>query len=258
MGLAALASGFLVQFKNTFARPTFQFVLFFQPLFYAVMTFYIFQRSGQELLPYLLAGSGLMNLWTSVVFSSAGDIDRERFSGNLEFLLVAPTPFYLTMLAKVLANTVLGLATVALTAVYARVVCGVPLRVAHPALVFAALVLVSVSFVAVAMLMAAIFTLSRNSRGLINGLEFPVFLVCGFLFPVEILPPWTRPISYAMLPTWGVRVLRGALEANPPAGALLTAAALVVGLGLIYGALSVWLFQVIERRVRVRGDLATH
>lgn len=255
---AALASGFRTQLRNTFARPMFQFVLFFQPLAYAVVTFYLFFAPGRDLLPYVLAGSGLMSLWGSVVFSSASDIDRERYTGNLEFLLIAPTPFYATMLSKVLANTALGLASVALTAVYARVICGVPLRLDHPGLFALALALVAASFVAVAMVMAAAFTLSRNVRGLMNGLEYPIFLVGGFLFPVEVLPAWVRPISYALLPTWGVRVLRQSLTAGPPPAAFWTSAAVVVALGTAYWALSVWLFRVIERRVRDKGELALH
>ncbi|MCL6451261.1 MAG: ABC transporter permease [Acetobacteraceae bacterium] len=194
-----------------------------------------------------------MNFWSSVVFSSAGDIDRERYMGNLEYLLVAPTPFWGTMLAKILGNTCLGLASLCLTAFYVGVACGVPLEAPHPAALAMALVLVTGSFVAVAMMMSGVFTLSRNAWGLMNGLEYPVFLVSGFLFPVEALPAWVRPLSYAMLPTWAVKALRCSLESAPLGAEFWLSVAVMCTLGAAYWTVAVVLYKLIERRVRVAG-----
>jgi ABC-2 type transport system permease protein len=31
--------------------------------------------------------------------------------------------------------------------------------------------------------------------------EYPIWLVCGFLVPIALLPEWVRPISWARAPT---------------------------------------------------------
>jgi hypothetical protein len=35
-----------------------------------------------------------------------------------------------------------------------------------------------------------------------NAMEFPVYILAGFLFPIALLPDWTGPISYALPPYW--------------------------------------------------------
>ena len=42
-----------------------------------------------------------------------------------------------------------------------------------------------------------------------NLLEFPVWLICGFLVPLVLFPAWVRR-SWALAPTWGMSAIRGA------------------------------------------------
>ncbi len=39
-------------------------------------------------------------------------------------------------------------------------------------------------------------------------LEYPVWLVCGFLVPLTLFPDWVRPISWVLAPTWGINAIR--------------------------------------------------
>ena len=50
----------------------------------------------------------------------------------------------------------------------------------------------------------------RASWALGSSLELPVWLICGFLVPLSLLPDWVRPISWLLPPTWGVAAVRAA------------------------------------------------
>ncbi|MCL6451260.1 MAG: hypothetical protein K6T75_08220 [Acetobacteraceae bacterium] len=58
MDWAVLGSGFRSQLKNIFARPTFQFVLLFQPLIFAVVSYMIFRNSGKACCPMYWPAAG--------------------------------------------------------------------------------------------------------------------------------------------------------------------------------------------------------
>ena len=56
----------------------------------------------------------------------------------------------------------------------------------------------------------------RSAWALGSLLEFPVWLICGFLVPLSLLPDWVRPIACLLPPTWGVAAVRDAALGGSP------------------------------------------
>lgn len=257
--LNALLSGIRVQFRNSMARATFQFVVLLQPLFVGVVAYMLFSRSQRtDFMSYVLLGTGLSTMWSSIVFSSAGDIERERYMGNLEQLMVSPTDFWYIILAKVIGNTLLGLFSLLLSVVYVVALFRVPIAVPNPGAVLLALAGTTFAFSMLAQFMAGTFTLSRNARGLMNGLEYPIYLLCGLMFPLQYLPDWVRPLSYILAPTWAFQALKLGLEQPFDTAAYTRASLWLWGLGLLYAVGFRLLFRVIDRQTRITGSLGVH
>jgi len=61
-----------------------------------------------------------------------------------------------------------------------------------------------------------------------NFILFPVFLLSGALFPLDVFPNWLRPVAYANPLTYGVDGLRGSLIGVSEMPLLLDLAALVI------------------------------
>lgn len=258
LGLSLL-SGVRVQLRQSMARATFQFVVLAQPLFLGIVTYMLFSRSGRsDYSSYVLLGTGLTTMWSSIVFSSAGDVERERYMGNLEYLMISPTEFWYVMLARVIGNTLLGLFSVCLSTVYVVLLFRVSVAVPHAGALLLALAGTAFAFAMLAQFMAGIFTLSRNARGLMNGLEYPIYLVCGLMFPLSYLPVWVRPLSYVLAPTWAFESLRLSLQTQLDGPAFFSAAGWLWGLGLIYMVGFRLLFRVIDRQTRISGSLGVH
>ncbi len=89
-------------YNRNIRRPMYLWSIAFQPLVLAtVMTLLsgAFAQgagarpaSGDQLATGVVIGCGLMGLWSSLLFSSGSDIDRERRGGGLAFLFASPTP----------------------------------------------------------------------------------------------------------------------------------------------------------------------
>lgn len=87
-----------------------------------------------------------------------------------------------------------------------------------------------------------------------NLLEIPLVFICGFTFPVEILPEWMQCISNMLAPTWAVRLLRMSINAVNTDIYVQYFKKLVVEL-IIMILLTIGLYYRINKRIRVYATL---
>jgi ABC-2 type transport system permease protein len=254
----AFVSSATLQARQSFARPIFRFCLLAEPVLVGTVLFVLYKdASPEDFSAFAILGNALMSLWSVIVFSSCSDIQRERTMGTLEILSSAPMPFAFTMVGKMVGNTALGLLSFAVSLAVSVLAFGRPFVVRD----FGAFALASGvslgAFVAFSAFLAPVFWMSRNARGLMNAMEYPIYALCGVSFPVEALPGWLRPLSELLPPTHAARALRLAIRSG--GGGLFDAATLtLVALSSAY-ALAAWLlFKIVDKRTRVRATLAAY
>lgn len=250
------------QMLLSFARPMMQFLVLFNPLLAIASYYFLFKQGnvsgGGE---YVLVGSSLILLWGTILWSSATDIDRERWMGTFELLLIAPVPFPVTIFGKIVGNMVLGVITLVINVLCGWLLFGLTVDVAEPAQLAVTLLVCLASFSGFSLMLALLFTLARGANNIANGLAYPIYLFSGLLFPLTLLPGWARAIGLVMPLGWAREAVRWALLGEAGAADLWTpsfAAALggLAGVGLAYFVLSLVLFRIIfERKIRQLGQL---
>lgn len=254
--LKALFSTFKIHLSQSFGRATFRFCVLFQPILYSFILYIMYKDSAHiNYVNYVVLGSGITSLWSSLCFSSAGDIERERFMGTLENIFCAPVKFTTIVLGKVLANTLLGLSSLFISLAFIKIAFNGTFHVAHLGLFILSFILMIISFICIAMIIAPIFTLSKNARALMNCLEYPVFILCGIVFPIDLLPKWIRPISYILSPTWSTELLRQSSLGITDFSLFYKQIFILLFLCLIYLLISHRLFKKIDTLTRVKATL---
>jgi ABC-2 type transport system permease protein len=83
-------------------------------------------------------------------------------------------------------------------------------------------------------------------------LEYPVWLVGGFLVPLSLFPGWVRPISWMLAPTWGMHAIRESALGGSPLPDVLMCIALAAG----YAVIGILLLDTVLRAARARASLA--
>jgi ABC-2 type transport system permease protein len=156
---------------------------------------------------FVVVGSALTGLWSSVLFVCGNSITQERWTGTLETLIGLPTPISVIVFGKNLAFTVQSLLSMLVSYLLAAWLFGFPLRVDQPFLFAISVVFMVISFVSLGMLIAPVFLISPAVQQWQNALDYPIYMLCGFLFPVALLPNWTTPLSYSLAPYWAARAL---------------------------------------------------
>lgn len=244
-----------LQMKNSFVRPMFRFCLIVNPIANTVLIYEMFRNSGQENFgTYVILGAGLMGLWSCICFSSAGDINRERWSGTLSMIFTAPAGFQLIIFGKILGNTLMSLLTLLLSYITAKVLYGVDMHIPYPLYTAFALLCAVVCFIVFSILIAYLLTLSRKTTLYMNLIEIPIILVCGFVIPIDFLPGWTAPLSYAMPPTWAVKMLRLSIDMVSVSEFWYTFG-ILVSVTALYGIASALLYKIIDTQIRKSATL---
>ncbi|MDR0898491.1 MAG: ABC transporter permease [Oscillospiraceae bacterium] len=243
-----------VQMKQTFARNMYRYCMLVSPLLTTIILAEMFKNASHaDFLSYVILGSGLNSLWGCICFSSAGDINRERYSNTLSLVFVSPSDFRLILLGKIIGNTILSLGSFALTFVYAIILYRPVIAIANLPLFLFAFLMTILCFVVVSIFVAYLLTLSRRTTLFMNCLDIPLTLICGFVFPVELLPVPVQWIASALPPTWAVRILRQGVSGEM-AGFWFNTLMLVL-ITAAFGLLSSALYQTIMRRVKINATL---
>ena len=248
-----LARGFALHLKMM-TRSSFDgFLNVLWPLFFSTVAFFMFQAgAGGEALVFASFGAAVMGIWSSTSTSAGSAMQRERWNGTLELLVCAPIHFAAVLLPVTVAMSAIGLYSMVATLLVSRFAFGVDLPFEQPVLLGVALVATVVSIGALGFLLAVSFVRYRTAWALGNLLEYPVWLVAGFLVPIALLPDWVQPISWVLAPTWGVDAIREAASGGSPGPERAAAFAL----GALYVAIGVAVLERVLRSARRAGTLA--
>jgi len=192
------------------------FTVLLQPIIIALLGLWMLQDKGADAAVFVVVGSGLTGLWSSLLFISGGSINWERWSGTLESMVAIPTPFEVIIFGKNLANVVQSLLSMVLGYFIAAYAFGYTLEFQQPLLFVASVVLSVIAFISFGLVIAPIFVMNPGVRAWQNAMEFPVYVLCGFLFPIALLPGWTTPVSYLLPPYWAAIALHGTSTGGAP------------------------------------------
>ncbi len=228
------------------------FTILFQPIIIALLGLWMLKDKGADGAVFVVVGSGLTGLWSSMLFISGNSINVERWIGTLESIVAVPVPFEVIVFGKNLAIVAQALGSMVLGYGVATLLFGYSLHIAQPLLFVVSLLLTIVGFACFGLVIAPIFVLNPGVQAWQNGLEFPVYILCGFMFPAALLPGWTIPISYLLPPYWAAVALHG----TSTGGAALQQTLIAWGMILVFSSIDLFLASRLFKRLlyKARAD----
>jgi ABC-2 type transport system permease protein len=194
--------------------------------------------SIQTLLPGVVAISILFGT-TSLL---AVTVTFEKKNRSLERLLLAPIPLEILMLAKTGGAILFGAANAFVPVVIAAFLVDLS-QVAWGAFI-PAVFMIAVASTFLGLFIAVAVSEVFEAQTFSNFFRFPMMFLCGLFFPIERLPVFLKPFSYALPLTYGADVLHGAVHGGHAMPFPFDLA--------ILGAFCVGLFTVSLRTIRRR------
>jgi ABC-2 type transport system permease protein len=171
--------------------------------------FFIKSGSGPKDILSVLPGVVAISVLFGTTSMLAVTVTFEKRSRSFERLLLAPLPLELLMLAKTAGAILFGTANAfvpVILAVFLADLSGVTWTVMVPAVV-----LIAVASTFLGLLIAVSVSEVFEAQTFSNFFRFPMIFLCGLFFPVDRLPAFLRPVSYALPLTYGADILHGAV-----------------------------------------------
>jgi len=223
------------------------------PLMFATAILLVYRLNGDpEAMQYAGLGVAMMGMWTSQGVVAATLLSRERWAGTLELIVAAPTSFSRILVPICLAMSTIGFYCVVATMLWQRWIFDLRLDIESWPLFILSVLITGVTLALIGFFIAVTAVRYRSASSLGAALEYPGWLLCGFVVPVASLPSWLQPLSWAIPTTWGMDAIRSAANGGSPWGdlvvCLLTGAAYAVG--------AAWLGRVLVDSARRDATLA--
>jgi len=263
--LRVVYSAFRMAMLHWIADPQWVIPNIIAPFIFTTVALTLFKNSTGPFGLYAVLGGGMMGMWGNTLYSSGFAIEFEKWQGTLEEVMATPSKLLHVIAGRSVSNALFGLTNMIAVLLIAGFGFRVPLGIANLPMFSVALVLTLLSVSALGLIFASAFVLSRSAQTLTNGLEIPLYIISGSMFPIALLPFWIHPAAYILGPTWGVDAIRLATSqdyatdsfwkgVNANVAMVLDLAVMIV-ITLIYAAVAVVLFKMVEKRARTTGTL---
>ena len=263
--LRVIYSAFRMAMLHWIADPQWVIPNIIAPFIFTAVALTLFQGSTGPFGLYAVLGGGMMGMWGNTLYSSGYAIEFEKWQGTLEEVIVAPSKLMHVITGRSVSNALFGLVNMFAVLAIAALGFKIQLGIANPLLFTVSLVLTLLSVSALGLIFASAFVLSRSALTLTNGLEIPLYIISGSMFPVALLLFWVHPAAYVLGPTWGIDAIRLAtsqeyasqtfwigMSSNTAIFLDLTIMSLIT---IGYAALATVLFKMVETRARTQGTL---
>lgn len=256
--MKVIFSSAIVHMKQAIARSMFRYCLFLNPLCNAILLGLMYSnKSNQEFTLYAILGTSLSSFWTIICFSSAADINREKYLGTLPILFTSPSGFKKIIFGKLLGNSLWGVVAFLLNALFVMTLFNRFLAVKSFSFLVIVIVLAVLTFVSIGLLMCSAFTLSRSARLLMNLIEYPLLLITGMVFPLDFISQYVKWFSYALSPTWVMEAFKLAVYGGnlKEMFVVISILCLLTGFNFI---IAYFAFISVENKSRIDGSLEVY
>jgi len=232
------------------------FCVFVQPLFIAVTAMYILRHRPDFDPMYVVVGAGLSGLWSVALFDGTWAVQSERWQGTLELIAASPAPVMLVVGGRMLGSMAFSLLSMVVCYAVGAWLFGYELVVRDPLGFIVAFAFGLFSLWSIAVLLSPIGILWRTAARFLNVLEYPVYILAGFLFPILFLPGWSNPVSNLLPPYWAAVALHGTAAGTLSRPELMLALLVLVLASAIDLLLARSLLQMVLRAARRAGTLS--
>jgi len=167
--------------------------------------FFVRSGAGLDSVPVLLPGVIAVSVLFGTTSLLSVTVTFEKKGRSFERLLLAPIPLELLMVAKTGGAILFGIANAFVPVIFAAFLMDI--WVINWATLVPAIILIAISSTFLGLFIAVSVSEVFEAQTFSNFFRFPMLFLCGLFFPLEQIPAWLRPLSYALPLTYGADVL---------------------------------------------------
>lgn len=240
--------------KQSFSRSMFRYSVVINPIFNSIIIGMIYSNKSEDVfIIYAMFGAAIASFWSTVCFSSASDISREKRNGTLSILFASPLGFFYIVIIKILSNLLFGIVSFFLCIFFT--VLFFNKYIGMNTFFLITYFLIFLSMISISVFLCGLFALSRSASLLINVIEYPFLIISGSLFSIEKLPFLLQVFSSIIPITWVMKLIKEYMLIGYMNSNLFFMCLIVIFLNIIYIILGYLFFKLINKRCRETASL---
>lgn len=246
-----------LHFKLEAISPISFMVMIINPVGFSAIGLILGKAYSQDAMQVIVTviGGGLLGLWGNVMYQSAFDITRDRWDGVLEQIIGCPVDFNKILYIRVMTDVLIGTVSLIGSFVVASIFLGLRLSWYQALWLVISVGVTLIGLWCMGVVMANLNALSRGSKLIITFIDMPIIVLCGFLFPIELLPRWVQWIASIFPVRWSGSVLKASVSLQTiDVSQMLIWIMLALLVSLVYFILTRWLSVLVQTKIRVNGD----
>jgi ABC-2 type transport system permease protein len=166
----------------------------------------------------------------------------ERTSGNLERLQATPLRESEIVVGYAIAFSIIGMLQSIILLVIGITVFNIMI-VGHLALAFLVIALLAIVSLSLGIMLSSLAKREAQAIQFFPIIVLPTFLLAGIFWPVEAIPSWLRPLSYAIPPSYAVDATRSVMLRGWGIGGIWVDIVALFGFAIAFLVLAVWSLQ---------------
>ncbi len=159
---------------------------------------------------FFVPGIMALAVWLLTTMLTLLSFVGEKSTGTLERLQASPLTEGELVVGYAMAYGTLGMIQAGLLMTVATLVFGITI-VGNPLYAFLVVAVLAVVSQNLGILMSSAARTEAQAVQMIPVVILPTFLLAGIFWPVEAIPSWLQPVSWAIPPTYAVEALRSVL-----------------------------------------------
>jgi len=183
-------------------------------LMIASMSGGLLNYGGYDFLTFILVGMIAWPMLLSGYTIASNRIRQEQYAGLFEIMI--PSKYSVKVLP--FAYLLMGISGSLISSIASLVVfifvLGVDLNVSNPLSVFGLISVITLSLLTMwglGLILGGLTILYKQTTPVISLLQTIMLFFCGVYIPVQILPSWIQPLSYALPLTYSFNAIRAGL-----------------------------------------------
>jgi len=248
-----------VQFQVRTMNPLSLGLFVIQPAVFSAVGMLLSRAAGNSTpdLVYNVIGGGIMGMWSGLVFTSTFDITGDRRNGMLELIVGSPTSLNIIEAIRTLTNVLSGLFSLALAFLAAVLVFGYSFAGVNFWGVLISLVILLFAMWSIGVFLANFLAWSRLSGTFVDYLEMPIAFLCGFMYPIRVLPVWLQYVSGVVPIRWALEAMNESLLGTRDLKFLAFHWLMAITISLVILVLTRWMQVRVHDSIRLSGELSS-
>lgn len=206
---------------------------------------------------YTVIGGGIMGMWSGLVFTSTFDIRGDRRDGTLELIVASPTSLGTVESIRTMTNVLSGLLSMLVAVIAAVLIFDYSFVNANLSAALISFLLLLLGMWSLGIFLANFLVWSRLSGSFVELTEMPVAILCGFMYPIHILPGWMQSISAIFPIRWALEAMDAALAGSGNWNYYAVQWGISLLITFVVWLVTRWLEGRVHDQIRVTGEMSS-